>query len=343
MGKAPAPAGTIDAALRRCAVVLSLEPDALAGDGDAPFLDKVAEGSRTVPLLALASRVVRLPASAISPSRPEIVVFLDLLSKTFPGRKGPALGLALALAAVQAPKAEANLLAYEKQFGPDGRTALALGRIRLARGQHREALQDFRRARQAGVDDGQAAFGEGVALLELGDAVRAVEPLRLASMRSAQDGAIAFCLALALAKSGDAHGALAVLDGLVARDPSNAKAWFERGNLLQDAGLHSDAAASFEKALAAEPGWAAAAFNRALSLQALGRMEEALRWFGHAVSNDPASAGPVAQALTRERAGCLWLQPGQMIAELSARDIRARGAEAAAIDAGFGEQRLAEP
>jgi tetratricopeptide (TPR) repeat protein len=343
MGKAPATAGTIDAALRRCAVVLSLDPDALASDGDAPVLDKVAGGSGVAPLLALASRVVMLPVSAVSQSRPEIIVFLDLLAKSCPGRRGPALGLALSLAAIQAPKAEPALLAYEAQFGPDRHVALALGRIRLARGQNRLALQDFQRARQAGADDGQAAFGEGLALLELGEAVRAVDPLRLASLRSPQDGAIAFCLALALARSGDAHGALAVLDGLVARDPSHAKAWFERGNLLQDAGRHGDAAASFSRALAAEPGWTAAAFNRALSLQALGRMEEALRWFGHAVSNDPASAGPVAQALTRERTGCLWLEPGQMIAELSARDIRARGTEAATIDAGFGEQRLAEP
>jgi tetratricopeptide (TPR) repeat protein len=310
--------GAIAAAFRRCAALL---PEGIrAGDGRRieGLLDLLERSRSAGPLRALAQRIAALHGTDAK-TAPEVVVFLGILAEALPGEKEPALALALALAAVRAPKAEQSLLSVQERFGVHEPVALALGRIRLERGAPREALADFERACGSGAQEAQGLYGQGLAWLALEEPSRAAVALRRACEKAPGDATAAFHLALALVRSGDPGAALPVLDGLVAREPGHAKAWFERGNLLQDAGRNAEAAASFAHALAAEPSWAAAAFNRAVSLQADRRLPEAMDSFGEAIRLDPGSVGPVAQALTREPVGCLWLDPRRMAETLSAR------------------------
>jgi tetratricopeptide (TPR) repeat protein len=310
--------GVIADAFRRCAALLSVDVRA----GDVRRIGRLFETLETSPsagpLHALARRIALLSGPGAR-TAPEVAVFLGLLADALPGETEPAVVLALALAAVRAPRAEQSLLSVQERFGVQGPVALALGRIRLERGAAREALADFERAGASGADEAQSDFGQGLAWLALEEPSRAAVALERARERAPGDATVAFHLALALARSGDAGAALAVLDDLVAREPGHARAWFERGNLLQDAGRHGEAAAAFAQALAADPAWAAAAFNRAVSLQADRRLAEAMDGFGQAIRLDPASVGPVAQALTREAQGCLWLEPRRMVEDLSVR------------------------
>ncbi len=148
--------------------------------------------------------------------------------------------------------------------------------------------------------------------------VRAAQGYAALETALAQPGA-AHRMGVALRAAGDLPGARAALERAVARDQSLAAAWFALGLVCQDQGDAAPAIAAFQAALAAQPGFHEAAFNLGVALQEARRLHDALDAYAAAWRLRPDSLGRIAQALASPASGRIWLHPGALQRELSAR------------------------
>lgn len=131
--------------------------------------------------------------------------------------------------------------------------------------------------------------------------------------------AIAYRLATVLRRLGDGPGAGAALERAVSHDTAHAAAWFALGLVRQDGHDREGAVQAFRSALAARPDHHEAAFNLAVALQEAGDLEAALDQYAAALRLRPESFGRIAQALLSPSCGRLWLDPGALLEELTAR------------------------
>ncbi|MGI4747365.1 MAG: tetratricopeptide repeat protein [Janthinobacterium lividum] len=126
-------------------------------------------------------------------------------------------------------------------------------------------------------------------------------------------------LGRALLASGQDGEALAVFEQAVALDPAFAEAWYSLALLHQDHGRHAAAAASYRSALNARPDFHEAALNLGVALGECGLIEDALDAYAQALALRPASFGRIAQSLVSGRTGLMFLDPGRLRANLTAR------------------------
>lgn len=165
----------------------------------------------------------------------------------------------------------------------------------------------------------------------LGRALQPRQPTaaRVAFLRAAQGYAAleaeaplsgtAHRMGVALRAAGDLPGARAALERAVARDPSLAAAWFTLGLVRQDQEDAAPAITAFQSALAARPDFHEAAFNLGVALQEARRLDDALDAYAAAWRLRPDSLGRIAQALASPASGRVWLHPGALQRDLSAR------------------------
>jgi tetratricopeptide (TPR) repeat protein len=280
-----------------------------------------------------------LQAAAVSfrasPTVVQAVVLLASVAKSMPDTAPLSWMLCEALFRLGAPKALHEIVEYERRFGSHTESCVLRGRLLLSAGHAREALAAFDESIGLGDDRADAWFGKGKACLALGAAAEACAAFRQVTALRPADPEAAFHLGLALCEASDPRSAADVLVDVLNRAPSHAQAWFQLGLASQDLGRHRDAIDGFAEALRCNPEWAEAYFNRGVSFLGLGDIDAAMQDFAAALAHDPACKGPVAQALTSERVGKLWLDPDAMMRDLSVLHLGAARPEPTTIDAGL--------
>ena len=117
-------------------------------------------------------------------------------------------------------------------------------------------------------------------------------------------------------RDADAQAAFAEL---TQADPTDAEAWFGLGLARQDAGDRPGAVAAFRQALACRPGWHEAALNLGIAAQETGDMEAALDAYACALRARPQALARIAQALSTQPVGRLWLHLERLRTTLVAR------------------------
>ncbi len=159
-----------------------------------------------------------------------------------------------------------------------------IGLVLHRAGKPAEALAAFTRAADADPLLAGAQFGRGLLLREAG---------RMADARTA-------------------------LRRAVTLEPENSGAWFALGLTCQDMEDDREAAAAFQAALRERPDFMEAAVNLGIVRQRLGDMDAAMHAYRSAIAIRPDSLGRIAQAVTADRTGMLYLDIGALRQRLGA-------------------------
>jgi len=117
---------------------------------------------------------------------------------------------------------------------------------------------------------------------------------------------------------GDAAGARQTWRDAVALQPASVPAWFALSLVCEDLGLHDEAQTALEQVLRHEPAHAEAQVNLGLLLQKRGELAAAMAHYALAYRQRPDTLGRIANALTSEPTGRLWLRLDDLKRELAA-------------------------
>ena len=200
---------------------------------------------------------------------------------------------------------------YDTHVGDRAQTHMTLGRASAARGDHAQALAEYRRAVEISPQYAKAYNSMGLALEELGRDDEALSAYMkaaetdssLASVRNnigsflLKRGEVAEAkewfedaialdqyteqahmnLAVVLAAEGDLEWAEYHLTCAVTADPEFEEAWHALGRVLEETGRLPEAAGAYTRAIAIDPTYASARHDLGVVLAMAGRYEEALR------------------------------------------------------------------
>lgn len=173
------------------------------------------------------------------------------------------------------------------------------------------ALVAFTRAAEVSQNP-RHEIARAASLRELGRLGEAVDGLRKARSRLPGNTEIALQLALCLHKLGELAAARAELEPVLAIDSANANHWFAYGLICQDSHDPATAIAAYRRSLELSPELAEAHVNLGICLQQTGDIAAAKATFGRAMQLRPDTFGRIAQSLSAEPHGELWLDPERL-------------------------------
>ena len=173
------------------------------------------------------------------------------------------------------------------------------------------ALVAFTRAADV-AQNPRHEIARAASLRDLGRLGEAVDSLRKARAQSPDNTDIALQLALCLHKLGELAAARAELEPIVALHTANANLWFAYGLICQDSHDPAAAITAYRRTLELSPELAEAQVNLGICLQQTGEIAAAKVRFGRAMQLRPDTFGRIAQALSAEPRGELWLDPERL-------------------------------
>ena len=173
------------------------------------------------------------------------------------------------------------------------------------------ALIAFTRAAET-AQNPRYEIARATSLRELGRFGEANDLLRMARSRWPGNADITLQLALGLHRHGELAAARAELEPILASEAANANTWFAYGLICQDSHDLAAAIAAYRRTLELSPELAEAHVNLGICLQRTGDIAAAKTMFGRAVQLRPDSFGRIAQALSAEPRGELWLDPERL-------------------------------
>ncbi len=172
-------------------------------------------------------------------------------------------------------RAEALALGYLESLGEDARLRAILGAARLARGDARAAVADFRLAQKWGGDDADLHYAMGVAYRAAGNPAEAARCWRQALAREPGHADAAANATLAALQTGAWEDACDLTAAAIAHGAADPRLPLWRGHALAKLHRDAEAAAAYRLAVERAPGDAEAWFALALSLRDLQRFDAA--------------------------------------------------------------------
>ncbi len=164
------------------------------------------------------------------------------------------------------------------------------GLMLMRAGRHTEALDRFRRAREAAREHAGAALGEAEALRQSGRPADARRLLNEIVAARPDDAAAHVNLSAVALELGDKPAALEHAEKAARLAPGMIEAEFNLGVALQASGDADAAVRQYRRVLALAPGHAAAALNQGETYLSMGDTENAGRSFARALEIDPGFA-----------------------------------------------------
>jgi tetratricopeptide (TPR) repeat protein len=209
------------------------------------------------------------------------------------------------------PEANDALRDLLRRFPNDAEGWHEIGIALHKAGKFKAALVAFTRAAEV-AQNPRYEIARAASLRELGRLGEAVDILRKARSRSPGNAEIALQLALCLHRLGELAAARAELEPLISRDTTNANLWFAYGLICQDSHDPAAAITAYRRTLELSPELAEAHVNLGICLQQTGDIAAAKAMFGRAMQLRPDTFGRIAQALSAEARGELWLDPERL-------------------------------
>lgn len=209
------------------------------------------------------------------------------------------------------PKANDALQDLLRRFPNDAEGWHEVGLTLHRAGKLEAALVAFTRAAEV-AQNPRHDIARAASLRELGRVGEAVDVLRKARSRSPGNTEIALRLALGLHKLGELAAARAELEPVLNHDTTNANLWFAYGLICQDSHDLDAAVTAYRHTLELSPELAEAHVNLGICLQQTGDIAAAKATFARALQLRPDSFGRIAQALSAEPRGELWLDPERL-------------------------------
>ena len=261
---------------------------------------------RHAPALVLAGRATR---AAGEPAR--ALLFFRETAECAPERADAAFMTCIVLLELGDPAANDALHDLLRRFPDNAEGWHEIGIVLHKARKFEAATVAFTRAAQA-VQNPRHDIARAASLRELGRLGEAVDVLRTARSRWPGNIEIAVQLALCLHKHGELAAARRELEPILGSDNANANLWFAYGLICQDSRDLTTAIAAYRRTLELSPELAEAHVNLGICLQQSGDIATAKTMFGRAIELRPDSFGRIAQALSAEPRGELWLDPERL-------------------------------
>jgi tetratricopeptide (TPR) repeat protein len=261
---------------------------------------------RHAPALVLAGRATRA-AGDLARALP----FFREAAQSAPERADAAFLTCIVLLELGDPKANDALHDLLRRFPNDAEGWHEIGVVLHKASKFEAALVAFTRAAEV-VQNPRYAVARAASLRELGRLGEATDSLRKARVQSPDNAEIALQLALCLHKIGELSAARAELEPILTLNTANSNLWFAYGLICQDSHDPAAAITAYRRSLELSPGLAEAHVNLGICLQQTGDIAAAKAMFGRAVQLRSDTFGRIAQALSAEPRGELWLDPERL-------------------------------
>jgi tetratricopeptide (TPR) repeat protein len=262
--------------------------------------------AKHAPALLLAGRAARAAGDL-----DHALQFFREAAQCAPERADAAFMTCIVLLELGDPEANDALRDLLRRFPDDAEGWHEIGIVLHKARKFEASLVAFTRSAEV-AQNPRYELARAASLRELGRLGEAVDILRKARARSPANAEVALQLALCLHKLGELAAARAELEPVLTLDAANANLWFAYGLICQDSHDPAAAITAYRRTLELSPELAEGHVNLGICLQQTGDVAAAKAAFGRAMQLRPDTFGRIAQALSAEPRGELWLDPERL-------------------------------